>query len=212
MPDQTPIMGWTIPSISDPLVQIVAATIQGLRDIEQDLYLAADSKSSSADHATYPPGISLMPLTTSNSDSGWPAVGTSLVATLRRSNAANGAIQIWFRLIGTTIPEMHIRSGGASGWSPWGRAVGSGTARAVAGGTITFNNNFEVESQTVAFPTGRFTAAPAVSATAHGSGYVASVSGISATGLTITITPQEGGTAMGEHADRIVDWTAIQVY
>jgi hypothetical protein len=98
---------------------------------------------------------------------------------------------------------------GAQGIKALATAVDT-RARASAAGSVTIavNTSTTAFSKAVTFPPGRFTTPPAVVASVSMSWYVASVSGVTATGCTITIRNVTTGT---ETTNRVAYWSASAI-
>jgi hypothetical protein len=211
MATHTPIFGWTIPVDNDDISSAPTDIGQGFKDVENSFHVTTDSLAASALSTSYPLGMSLMTLTGTGATSGaWPQNVSSLVFTLRRTGA-EAALQYWFATLGAgSHPTIMARSAAGGSWTPWTLVAGSGQPWATASGTKTFSNINAPTSATIAFPSGRFTAQPNVTATTHDRNAVLAVTAISSTGFTLLIGVNGSGSLALQ--DYNGEWIAIQSY
>lgn len=209
MPGVTPISGWANLTEDDPFATYPTIIDQALEDIENDRTLGTNAFAASAPVASYPFGASVMALSSDNSG-GWPSGGTGVVVTMR--GLGDRTTQWWYRLQSDDIPQAQIRTGGSTGWNPWAVISGPGSIRAVATGVAVFANTNTPGQMTVAFPAGRFTTAPVVTATPADSRAVVSVSGVSWTGFTLGIQDRDSGATLPVTQDWAVNWIAVKEY
>lgn len=205
----TPIFGYTIPDADTEIENYPAVMAAGIADIENSRYIDGSVLTSTSSYTAYPVGVSLALIPTGST--GWPATA-GLLMTMRQATPGSVIWQMFTFGAVTDHSQIYTRIGGATGWSSWSKIAGSGQPAGIQSGTASFVNNSSSASRTIGFTVGVFNGTPNVVATTHGGGYVASVSGITSTGCTISIDPNGGGTAMSGTADRFVDWIAIQNY
>lgn len=207
MPDQTPLRGYTVTEQdgSDPIQEWPGIIYQLGHDIEAADFLAVDAHPAGDQSSTYPPGVTLMRLTTAGATGGaWPAPGTVLTHRI----AGGGQTHQMLFVLGTNA-AVYWRGASSGDWSRWYSLGGAAAPAATDSNTYTFDNVAGPTSATIAFPAGRFTAAPVVTATTHDRDAVVSVTGKTASGFTLLL---------GANGDRpipsgcTVEWIAMQSY
>lgn len=176
-------------------------------DIENSFFLTADSHAQADPASDYPLGLTLMRITTAGATSGgWPAGGTLL--TIRRDDATQTQ-QLLF--VAGVNQALSWRLAGIDAWNAWYQVAGAGSPAGSASGRFTFNAANSPRSATIAYPAGRFTAAPVAVATTHDRSAIVSVTGESATGCTLLLGAADGSSTLPT-SDYTVNWIAIQNY
>lgn len=207
MTDETPQYKWPIPDQSDEIADIADIVAAGLTAIENSFYVPPGSKAAAAASTSWPLGLSVMGLSaTTAGDGGWPRAVSSTVVTVRR-NASESAFQWWVVASSSAIPEVRVRTAGASGWSPWAYVTWLGQPSAEASGQIKISGGAGVRSVVVMLPANRFTKTPIVTvsnATSRpdvqtGCG----TAGVSATQFTCYVNRTDT-------ADASVNWLAVE--
>lgn len=206
----TPLRGWTVPDPNgnDDIGDWPGLTYQLGVDIENSSFITNDSKPAADTPDTYPIGMTVMGLTgTYASSAGWPGKG-GLIMTVKESGSAGRTSQLY---LGHGANEVLYRNGRTStGWNSWVNLGGVNGSAATASGSYTFHSANAPTSTTIAFPAGRFSAAPTVTTSTHNRNVVAAVSGVSATGFTLLLGSNGGGDIVND--DYPVDWIAMQNY
>ena len=190
MASTTPIFKWAVPQSSDQIKDIWSIVSSAINGIENNMIVAADSKSVADTYDTYPLGMSVLQLTYTGATNGaWPLNSGAVVVTFRRSGG-DAASQLWFKN-DTAAPELRFRAGNTNGWSDWVVVGNTKLPDAVLTGQVTATppTGGGTIAIPVTFPSGYFSGAPRVYATINASTKpqesAASADGTSATGCTI---------------------------
>jgi len=164
MATTTSVFGWPIPQGSDGINKIADIVSSGLKAIENQSYIASNSKSVADDYSSYPLGASVMGLNSAGAtNGGWPQASYGgTVLTMRRGASGDASAQMYLTNSTTGAFYIFARNGNTNGWSDWYVVTGPGTPQAMASGQVTFSPNGSVKSAVVMFPSGRFDSAPRV--------------------------------------------------
>lgn len=204
-----------VQNVSDRVSQIERNVEVG---IERVSYLTDNAFGEAIAYTSYPQGHSYMAVTA------W-TLGAGLVITDRPPTGM--AVQ---EFISSATQDKWMRRYVSGAWTGWGKHIlngGSPTFVNVdATGTISIDGNelpyamatgtkditvaaaSSTGSDTISFTAGRFSVAPFVFVQLNDTGYIASTSGISTTGATITLRHVDANTA---GATRTVHWMAVQM-
>lgn len=210
MPEDTPILGLTIPLATgdDLLADWPGIDRQGLLDLDNTLTIPLDSKAATDSIASWPNGFSLMGVSQANGPGkGWPDLGGGVIFTMHRANEV--LAHQWY-LAGSLLSQIivQIRAGTSDGWSAWKQIVSDGTPRAMASGQITIPGGAGVRQAIVLFPTNRFINPPRVTVSNGATNRPdlqtsCSYDGVSATQMTVYVNRTDAVSAP-------VAWQAVE--
>lgn len=130
------IFPWTIPEGNDPIADIASIIEDGLTDIQNQFFIASDSKANADAWDTYPLGVSVMAITGTGQTNGvWPSQGS--VLSVRRGASGNQTAQLLLGGFVTSGGVIRYRIGSDAGWSPWLIIGSNDQPQAEATGAVT---------------------------------------------------------------------------